>query len=71
MANPSVAVYEKPLNRLGLSDWHSRTAQLRATSELRRDDAYALRHSARSLRNNTSVTTDWDTYHNNARLSDR
>lgn len=71
MSSQSVVIYEKPLQHLGLSDWHSRLNQLRNTANVRRSDAFALRHSARHLRNETTIQTDWDTYHNNARLSDR
>lgn len=71
MSKQSVVVYEKPLQHLGLDDWNSRLTQLRNVADLRRNDAFELRHSARNLRNETNIQTDWDTYHNNARLADR
>lgn len=71
MAHQSVTIYEKPLSHIGLPDWNSRVTQLRNTADVRRSDSFALRHNARNLRNETSIQTDWDTYHNNARLSDR
>lgn len=71
MANQSVVIYEKPLAHLGLDDWYSRITQLRNVADVRRDDSFKLRHEARNLRNETAIQTDWDTYHNNARLADR
>lgn len=71
MSNQSVITVEKPLQHLGLPDWSSRVTQLKNIADTRRNDAFSLRHAARSLRNDTTITTDWDTYHNNARLSDR
>lgn len=70
-ANQSVVIYEKPLQHIGLDDWSARLTQLRNVADLRRNDAFNLRHSARNLRNETRIQTDWDTVHNNARLSDR
>lgn len=71
MANQSVVVFEKPLPHLGLPDWNARLTQLRSTAEVRRSDAFSLRHSARTLRNETHVQTHWDTYNNNSKLHDR
>lgn len=71
MSNQSVVVYEKPLQHLGLDDWHSKLTQLKNVADTRRADAFSLRHTARNLRNETKIQTDWDTYHNDARLADR
>lgn len=71
MSNQSVIIYEKPLQHLGLDDWNSRLTQLRNVADLRRADAFELRQTSRNLRNETKIQTDWDTYHNNARLADR
>lgn len=71
MANKSVEVYEKPLQHLGLDDWFSRLNQLKNVANTRKNDAFELRYSARNLRNETQIQTDWDTYYNNARLADR
>lgn len=64
-------VYEKPLQHLGLDDWHSRSNQLKNIADVQRYDAFELRQTARNLRNETAVQTTWDTYQNNARLADR
>lgn len=71
MANQSVVIVEKPLQHIQLDDWHSRLHQLRNVADARRNDAFSLRYSARNLRNETNIQTNWDTYHNNARLADR
>lgn len=71
MSQPSVVVYEKPVQHLGLDDWNSMLSQLRNVADMRRADAFELRSTARNLRNETKIRTDWATYHNNARLADR
>lgn len=71
MANQSVVIYEKPLQHLGLADWYSRLTQLKNVCETRTNDAFLLRQSSRNLRNETIIKSNWDTYHNNSRLSDR
>lgn len=67
----SVVTFEKPLQHLGLGDWHSRVSQLRNVADTRRDEAFNLRQAACTLRNEARIQTAWDTYHNNSRLSDR
>lgn len=67
----SVITLEKPIPHVSLSDWHSRLRELQQTAQTRRDDAHCLRHNCRQLRNETNIRTQWDTYHNNARLADR
>lgn len=67
----SVVIVEKPLPHLSLSDWNARLWELQQTAQTRRDDAYALRHSTRQLRNETRIRSEWDTYYNNVRLTDR
>lgn len=72
MANfQSVVTMEKPLQHLGLTDWHSRVQQLRNVADTRRDEAFNLRQTSRILRNETRIQTTWDTYYNNSKLSDR
>ena len=67
----SVVTYEKPIPHVGLADWYAKQWELQQTNDTRRNDAFRLRHEARQLRNETRIQTEWDTYHNNARLSDR
>lgn len=67
----SVVTYEKPIQHIGLADWHARQWQNQQTNDTRRADAFNLRHESRQLRNETKILTDWDTYHNNVRLGDR
>lgn len=67
----SVVIKEKPIQHIGLADWYATQWALQQTNNTRRDDAFKLRHEARQLRNESSICTSWDTYHNNARLADR
>ncbi|XP_022901941.1 tektin-2 [Onthophagus taurus] len=67
----SVVTFEKPLQHIGLADWNAKQWASQQTNDTRRNDAFMLRHQARQLRNETRIKTDWDTYHNNARLADR
>ncbi|KAG5896074.1 hypothetical protein JTB14_006863 [Gonioctena quinquepunctata] len=67
----SVVTYEKPIPHIGLADWFAKQWQIQQTNDTRRNDAFNLRHEARQLRNETKIRSDWDTYHNNARLADR
>lgn len=67
----SVVTFEKPLQHTGLADWHAKQWELFQTNDTRRNDAFNLRHEARQLRNETRIRTEWDSYHNNARLADR
>ncbi|XP_028036836.1 tektin-B1 [Bombyx mandarina] len=67
----SVVTFEKPLPHLSLPDWDARLYGLQVTADTRRADAFDLRHSAHQLRNETRIKTEWDSYHNNNRLSAR
>ncbi|GJQ77768.1 hypothetical protein Trydic_g16033 [Trypoxylus dichotomus] len=67
----SVVTFEKPIPHIGLADWYAKQWQNQQTNDTRRNDAFNLRHQARQLRNETRIRSDWDTYHNNARLADR
>lgn len=64
-------VYEKPLEHLGFDDWIARTNQLRNIAHTQRSDAFELRQTSRTLRNETEIQTYWDTHHNNSRLANR
>ncbi|XP_018575761.1 tektin-B1 [Anoplophora glabripennis] len=67
----SVVTFEKPIAHSSLADWYASQWQNQQTNDTRRNDAFRLRHESRQLRNETKVQTEWDTYHNNVRLSDR
>ncbi|KAL4707299.1 hypothetical protein ACJJTC_019837 [Scirpophaga incertulas] len=67
----SVVTFEKPLPHLSLPDWDARLYDLQVTADTRRADAFDLRHSSHQLRNETKIKTNWDSYHNNNRLSAR
>lgn len=66
-----VSTYEKPLPHISLSDWHAKQWELRQSADVRRFEACQLRDLGRSVRSEGEVKTKWDTYLNNARLTDR
>ncbi|KAG7211945.1 hypothetical protein KM043_011154 [Ampulex compressa] len=67
----SVTVFEKPLPHIGLSDWYAKQWELQQNADTRRADAFELRNKGRIIRTETKLKTEWDTYMNNARLTDR
>ncbi|XP_043289923.1 tektin-2 [Venturia canescens] len=67
----SVPVFEKPTAHLGLPDWYAKQWELQKAADVRRSDAFDLRHAARIIRDETKIRTEWDTYMNNTRLADR
>lgn len=71
MAFKSLLVLEKPLQHLALSDWHNRVNTLRNVADARRDDAFQIRHSSRTLRNETRIEGDWTNYETNEALDNR
>lgn len=71
MALQSLLVLEKPLQHLSLSDWNSRVNTLRNVADARRNDAFNIRHSSRTLRNETRIEGDWTNYETNEALAER
>ncbi|XP_064536143.1 tektin-B1 [Drosophila montana] len=67
----AVVTMEKPLQHISLADWNARVARLRNVADSRRADAFALRHSSRTLRNETRIEGDWANYETNEALTDR
>ncbi|XP_008558946.1 tektin-2 [Microplitis demolitor] len=67
----SVTVYEKPTPHLGLPDWYAKQWELEQSANNRITDSFELRNTARTLRNETKIRTEWDTSLNNTRLDDR
>ncbi|XP_055840412.1 tektin-2 [Episyrphus balteatus] len=66
-----VTIMEKPIQHIGLADWHSRVNQLRNVANARRNDAFDIRHLSRTLRNETRIEADWSNYESNEALSSR
>ncbi|KAH8403830.1 hypothetical protein KR215_003856 [Drosophila sulfurigaster] len=71
MAFQSVVTMEKPLQHISLADWNARVIGLRNVADARRADAFALRHSSRTLRNETRIESDWASIETNDALADR
>lgn len=71
MNSSSIPVYEKPQPHLSVLDWTRNIQRLQNEARLRRFESYELRQRANQLRNETSVTTQWDNYVNNELMRDR
>lgn len=71
MAFHSVITLEKPVQHLALPDWHQRLNTLRNVADSRRNDAFNIRHSSRTLRNETQIEGDWANKETNEALHDR
>ncbi|XP_072947873.1 tektin-B1-like [Epargyreus clarus] len=67
----SIPVFEKLHPRVSVLDWTRNIQRLQNEARLRRQDGYELRQRANQLRNETGVTTRWDTYVNNQLMRDR
>lgn len=67
----SIPIFEKPHPRLSVQDWTRNIQRLQNEARYRRFESYELRQRANQLRNESDVTTRWDTYVNNELLRDR
>ncbi|XP_037869777.2 tektin-2-like [Bombyx mori] len=67
----SVPVFEKTHPRLTVLDWTRNIQKLQNEARHRRFESYELRQRANQLRNETCITTRWDTYVNDELLRDR
>lgn len=70
-SNQSVVIMEKPMQHLGLDDWNCRVTQLRNVADKRRQEAFELRQDSKTLRNETRIESEWNTYETNNALTDR
>ncbi|VVC99024.1 unnamed protein product [Leptidea sinapis] len=67
----SIPVFEKPHPRPSVLDWTRNIQKLQNEARIRRFESYETRQRGNQLRNETAVTTRWDTYVNNELLRDR
>lgn len=67
----SMVTFKKPSEHVALPDWYLRTLEMREIADARQSDSLSLRAEGRQLRNETAITTKWDTYRNDGRLHDR
>lgn len=63
--------FEKPLQHLGIDDWHSRTNNLCNLASVHRTNAFDLIQASRSVRNESQVQAHFNTIHNTNRLENR
>lgn len=71
MAFKTVVSLEKPVQHISLPDWNARVGALRSVANVRRKDAFAMRHSSRMLRNETRIESEWAEYYTNEALFER
>ncbi|KAK0168055.1 hypothetical protein PV327_001894 [Microctonus hyperodae] len=67
----SMTIYEKPTSHLSPQDWYAKQWELQQSMNSLISDAVEVRNTARTLRNETKIRTEWDTFMNNSRLEDR
>lgn len=58
-------------NNSGPQDWYAKQWELQQSMDSLISDAVEVRNTARTLRNETKIRTDWDTFMNDSRLEDR
>ncbi|KYN38866.1 Tektin-2 [Trachymyrmex septentrionalis] len=66
-----VSTYEKPLPHISLSDWYTKQWDIRQNADVKRSEACQLRNSGKTTRSEGNITTKWDIYMNDARITDR
>lgn len=67
----SYRMFEKPLQRLGIDDWHSKTNQKCYSALFHRSVAFDLRQTCRNLRDETQLTTNYNKINTNVYLGNR
>ncbi|XP_016842708.1 tektin-2 [Nasonia vitripennis] len=71
MAEASIENYEKPIQHIGLADWHAQQWELHQSANKKESESFDLRYAAKSLISETNIKTEWNNHMNNHRLSDR
>ncbi|KAK9502819.1 hypothetical protein O3M35_011521 [Rhynocoris fuscipes] len=69
--NNSIVIVQKPVPRVALPDWQGKVWDLRQTCDTHRENAFNLRNESTKLRNETEISTNWQTKQNNDRLESR
>lgn len=67
----SSRIFEKPLQRLGIDDWHLKTNQTCNSALFQRSNAFDLRQTSRNLRDETQINTNYNQINTNAYLTNR
>lgn len=72
MARTSTSrMLEKPLQRLGIDDWHLKTNQIFNLALFQRSIAFDLRETCHNLRDETQLNTNHNKINTNAYLANR
>lgn len=67
----SILTFEKPVPKVAESDWYYKVTELKETCDNQRNDAFELRSESHKLRDETDVSTFWNTHHTNSKIIDR
>lgn len=67
----SIVTLEKPVAKVAESDWYYKVYELKESCDNHRLNAFGLRNESHRLRNDTDVTTCWDTHRTNSNIVDR
>lgn len=67
----SIVTFEKPVPRVAETDWYYKVSELKTLCDDHRRKAFELRNESHQLRNNTDITTYWNTRHTNAAIINR
>lgn len=67
----SIITFEKPVPKVAESDWYYNITELKQSCDSHRRNAFELKNESHRLRNDTDITTDWNTRRTNSKISDR
>lgn len=67
----SSRIFEKPLQHLGIDDWHLKTNQTCNSALFQRSNAFDLRQNCRILRDEIQLNTNYNQINTNANLKNR
>lgn len=67
----SIVTLEKPVPKVAESDWYFKVSELKESCDNYRRNAFELRNESHRLRNNTDITTHWNTHNTNSLIVDR
>lgn len=67
----SIITFEKPVPKVAEYDWYYKVTEIKETCDNQRSDAFELRNESHKLRDETDVTTFWNTHHTNSKIIDR
>jgi hypothetical protein len=67
----SIVTFEKPVTRVAETDWYYKISELKESCNDHRRNVFELRNESHQIRNNTDITTYWNTHHTNSAILNR